>query len=115
MTAKKIERYLSHFCFFSLSASTLSALQEFMNEKDARLKRFEELQSTAEDDRQKRAEALSMDAFEADWNQSQFWYDDATAELLAEEISSGANADTTIAFVSSPSVFVKLKAMIVRD
>ncbi|KAF3216238.1 hypothetical protein TWF191_009067 [Orbilia oligospora] len=99
-----------------LSASTLSALQEFMQEKDARQKRFEELKSQAEADDEERksaatgnAAAVTMEDFEADWNASQFWYDEGTSRALAEELVEGVGEDDHVALVSAPSVFVKLK------
>ncbi|KAF3316068.1 hypothetical protein TWF173_002846 [Orbilia oligospora] len=99
-----------------LSASTLSALQEFMQEKDARQKRFEELKSQAEADDEERksaatgnAAAVTMEDFEADWNASQFWYDEGTSRALAEELVEGVGEEDHVALVSAPSVFVKLK------
>ncbi|KAI1501552.1 putative N6-adenine methyltransferase-domain-containing protein [Biscogniauxia marginata] len=52
---------------------------------------------------------LSMDAFVEDWNESQFWYNDETANLFARQLIDGADDDTVIAVVSTPSVFVALK------
>ncbi|KAK6349883.1 hypothetical protein TWF696_006143 [Orbilia brochopaga] len=98
-----------------LSASTLTALQEFMHEKDARRKRFEDLKAQAEDDDAARKQcdsataAVTMEDFEADWNASQFWYSEETSRALAEELAEGAGEGTRIALVSAPSVFVKLK------
>lgn len=54
-----------------------------------------------------------MSMFSEDWNASQFWYNDATARLLAKELLAGATRDTGIAVVSCPSVFVQLKNLIV--
>ncbi|KAF3934298.1 hypothetical protein ABW19_dt0205498 [Dactylella cylindrospora] len=90
-----------------LSASTLAALQEFMQEKDSRQKRFEELkaQAEADDEERKKADtdvAITMEDFEADWNASQFWYDDNTSRALAEELVEGANEETRVALVSAP-------------
>ncbi|KAF3926410.1 hypothetical protein AA313_de0205014 [Arthrobotrys entomopaga] len=105
-----------------LSASTLSALQEFMQEKDARQKRFEELKAQAEADDEERKNssndsstataaaaatatataAVTMEDFEADWNASQFWYDEETSRVLAEELVEGADEGTNVALVSAP-------------
>ncbi|KAL2264003.1 hypothetical protein VTK26DRAFT_3558 [Humicola hyalothermophila] len=52
---------------------------------------------------------LSIEAFTEDWNKSQFWYSDETASLFAKALLDGATADTTIAVVSAPSVFVALR------
>ncbi|KAF3907118.1 hypothetical protein ABW21_db0203936 [Orbilia brochopaga] len=105
-----------------LSASTLAALQEFMHEKDARQRRFEDLKAQAEHDDAARKQAdghdhggdsakaaVTMEDFEADWNASQFWYSEETSRALAEELVAGASEGTKIALVSAPSVFVKLK------
>jgi hypothetical protein len=54
-----------------------------------------------------------MDSFQEDWNESQFWYSDATATALAEELLVGAGVETSIAVVSAPSVFVQLKNILV--
>lgn len=50
-----------------------------------------------------------MEAFGEDWNESQFWYSDETADLFARQLLAGATAETNIAVVSAPSVFVALK------
>lgn len=83
-----------------------------MQEKDARQKRFEELKAQAEadeDERNNRQRVASgarapvtMEDFEADWNASQFWYDEKTSRTLAEELVAGAKEDTNVALVSAP-------------
>ncbi|KAK6536301.1 hypothetical protein TWF281_000541 [Arthrobotrys megalospora] len=87
-----------------------------MQEKDTRQKRFEELKAQAEADDEERksaatggAAAVTMEDFEADWNASQFWYDDETSKALAEELVEGVEEGDNVALVSAPSVFVKLK------
>jgi len=55
-----------------------------------------------------------MAAFAEDWNESQFWYADETASLLARSLLAGAAEGETIAVVSAPSVFVALKNEVVR-
>lgn len=55
-----------------------------------------------------------MDAFDEDWNASQFWYAQETASALARALLRDANAKSNIAVVSAPSVFVQLKNEIVR-
>ncbi|KAE8450048.1 hypothetical protein EG329_007187 [Mollisiaceae sp. DMI_Dod_QoI] len=97
-----------------LSSSALDALKEFYADRDARAKAFEDLKAGAENDAEGRGKGMkdgkwSMDAFQEDWNESQFWYSDETATALAEELLSGTGKDTTIAVVSAPSVFVQLK------
>ncbi|KAJ4388014.1 Protein-lysine N-methyltransferase efm5 [Gnomoniopsis smithogilvyi] len=108
----------------TLSSHALDALKEFYTERDARAKRFEELQAEAEERAKAGAEGgaaaasgaasglkypLSMETFGEDWNESQFWYSDETASVLARQLLDGATAETRIAVVSAPSVFVALK------
>ncbi|KAK4124160.1 hypothetical protein N657DRAFT_644361 [Parathielavia appendiculata] len=94
----------------TLSVSTLDALKQFYAERDARAEQFAKLQAQAEEQHAVgQAKPFSMEAFSEDWNESQFWYSDETASLLARQLLDGATADTTIAVVSAPSVFVALK------
>ncbi|KAM7196302.1 putative N6-adenine methyltransferase domain containing protein [Rhypophila sp. PSN 637] len=107
-----------------LSSSALDALKEFYAERDGRAEQFAKLQAEAE---KKHADAdgaasaagggepswsISMEAFTEDWNESQFWYSDETATLLAKQLLEGATAESTIAVVSAPSVFVALKNLV---
>lgn len=103
----------------TLSSHALAALQEFYGERDAHADKFEKLKTAAEkqhDDAAATAGAptqpLSMDAFTEDWNESQFWYSDETATLLATQLLDGVGEDETIAVVSAPSVFVALKNLL---
>jgi len=50
-----------------------------------------------------------MDAFTENWNESQFWYSQETASILANQLLRNCTNETTIAVVSAPSVFVQLK------
>jgi len=97
-----------------LSSSTLDALKEFYADRDARQKQFEDLKTVTEEDATKGV-PLTMDAFAEDWNESQFWYSDKTAKILAEELLRGADGSKTIAVVSAPSVFVQLKNMLAES
>ena len=45
------------------------------------------------------------------WQLSQFWYADETAEWLATQLLKDTSADTWIALVSAPSVLPKLKQL----
>ena len=112
-----------------LSSSALDALKEFYAERDAHAERFARMQARAEDEAAGRTapgaqgeapaaagpgEApLSMEAFTEDWNESQFWYAEETAALLARNLLEGAGEGETVAVVSAPSVFVALKNAVV--
>ncbi|KAI0165075.1 putative N6-adenine methyltransferase-domain-containing protein [Hypoxylon sp. FL1284] len=94
----------------TLSSHALAALQEFYGERDAHAEKFEKLKVAAEERHD--GQALSMDAFVEDWNESQFWYSDETATLLAKQLLHGVQEDEVVAVVSAPSVFVALKNLL---
>ncbi|KAI1739043.1 hypothetical protein F4680DRAFT_459528 [Xylaria scruposa] len=110
----------------TLSADALAALQEFYTERDAQTEKLEKLKAlveTHDDDRGQRENEenegvgagkgptpeLSIHTFTEDWNESQFWYSDETANLLANQLLDSTNDDSVVAVVSTPSVFVALK------
>ncbi|KAI0382591.1 putative N6-adenine methyltransferase-domain-containing protein [Hypomontagnella monticulosa] len=95
----------------TLSSHALAALQEFYGERDAHADKFEKLKAAAEEQHGAQ-QVLSMDAFTEDWNESQFWYSDETATLLAKQLLDGIREDEVIAVVSAPSVFVALKNLL---
>lgn len=82
-------------------------LQQFYTEKATCEKAFEDLKTAAEDDFA--TKPLSMESFTEDWNASQFWYTNETATSLAKQLLEDENAETEIAVVSAPSVFLQLK------
>ncbi|KAG8629700.1 hypothetical protein KVT40_001319 [Elsinoe batatas] len=94
-----------------LDPSTLAALQDFYDERDARQKQFEDLKTAAEEGFSQNAD-VSMDMFGEDWNASQFWYTESTATTLAEQLLNGATEDTHIAVVSAPSVYVAMRKLL---
>ncbi|KAI1262010.1 putative N6-adenine methyltransferase-domain-containing protein [Xylariaceae sp. FL1019] len=95
---------------FTLSADSLAALQQFYTERDEHTNKFERLKAQVEAHHQDReAQKLSIHSFTEDWNESQFWYSDDTANLLANQLLDGVNEDSVIAVVSTPSVFVALR------
>uniref|UniRef100_T1JCD2 Protein-lysine N-methyltransferase n=1 Tax=Strigamia maritima TaxID=126957 RepID=T1JCD2_STRMM len=79
----------------ALSESTAQALQEFYDEKFAKEK------TTTEDN-----ENIIL---EEDWQLSQFWYTDETALTLATEAQRAAGENGSIACVSCPTVYKKLR------
>ncbi|KAI0424888.1 putative N6-adenine methyltransferase-domain-containing protein [Xylaria sp. FL1042] len=109
----------------TLSAGALAALSEFYAERDAQVEKLEKLRArVGVDDREveDRAEGgkggglneptgteFSIHTFTEDWNESQFWYSDDTADLLATQLLGGTSEDSAIAVVSTPSVFVALR------
>ncbi|KAI1294127.1 putative N6-adenine methyltransferase-domain-containing protein [Xylaria venustula] len=110
----------------TLSAGALAALTEFYAERDAQTGKLEKLKAEVEaddrnengerDETQKRGDVdvsapaeLSIHTFTEDWNESQFWYSDETADLLARQLLDGTSDDSVVAVVSTPSVFVALR------
>lgn len=85
-----------------LSSHALAALQEFKKEEESRKEQFEKLHKELQDryDRQ-----ISIDAFQEDWQLSQFWYTDETADILARALLEGADEDTVVCIASAPSVY----------
>ena len=54
-----------------------------------------------------------MDLFTESWQDSQFWYKDETATILAEQLLDGVTEDSKIAVVSAPSVYIQLRNLLV--
>jgi len=96
-----------------LSAVALQALADFHTEQALQLENFDRLNSTL--DASSQGDALSMDLFPEDWNASQFWYDTASAALLAQQLLDGMTTDTRIAIISTPSVFIQLKNLLLEE
>ncbi|TQN73798.1 Protein-lysine N-methyltransferase EFM5 [Colletotrichum shisoi] len=92
----------------ALSSHALAALAEFNADKDARQAKFERLKAQC-DANAAGGLPLSMEAFTEDWNESQFWYSDDTARLLAGYLLEDADESTTIGIVSAPSAFIALR------
>lgn len=94
----------------TLSASTLAALQEFKQEEEDRIKKFDELYERAEEKFENEKD-LSIDDFKEDWQLSQFWYSDRTAEILGRALLEGADDETVIVIASAPSVYAAIKKL----
>ena len=54
-----------------------------------------------------------MDLFTESWQDSQFWYKDETATILAEQLLDDVTEDSKIAVVSAPSVYIQLRNLLV--
>ncbi|OBA22011.1 hypothetical protein METBIDRAFT_10913 [Metschnikowia bicuspidata var. bicuspidata NRRL YB-4993] len=93
----------------TLSADTLAALQQFKLEETQRKQQFEQLFQKLEEqfERQK----FSIDTFQENWQLSQFWYADETADVLARALLEGADQDTVICIASAPSVYAAVTRM----
>lgn len=92
-----------------LSSSTLKVLEEFLQEQlvyEERVHQQQALMKLA--DRNSAIVDFSMDLFKEDWQLSQFWYDEKTTSILAEEILRVTSVDSRIACICAPSVYGKL-------
>ncbi|ODV68615.1 hypothetical protein HYPBUDRAFT_165349 [Hyphopichia burtonii NRRL Y-1933] len=92
----------------TLSVHALAALQEFKQEEQQRVEHFESLYKKSEEEFD---DKVSIDAFKEDWQLSQFWYEDETAEILGRALLEGADENTVIAIASAPSVYAAIKKL----
>ncbi|CAH0386375.1 unnamed protein product [Bemisia tabaci] len=90
--------------FPKLSTDTLKALQEFYDDKAEKDRKLNEQLIDGENP------SGSFD-FDEDWQLSQFWYDEDTIEVLAQEAIHTVGPDGKIALISCPSLFPKIKAL----
>lgn len=88
----------------TLSSHALAALQEFKTEETARKEQFAKLFQELET-RFDELKKVSIDDFKEDWQLSQFWYADDTADILAKALLEGADEDTVVCIASAPSVY----------
>ncbi|AAS53371.1 AFL001Wp [Eremothecium gossypii ATCC 10895] len=91
-----------------LSSHALAALQEFRQEEEERQKEFERMYNNADEEFQTKKRQQGMELFKEDWQLSQFWYNEETANTLAKALLDGADEDTCIAVVSAPSVYAAI-------
>ncbi|KAG0046506.1 hypothetical protein BGZ83_008341 [Gryganskiella cystojenkinii] len=97
-----------------LSAATMALLQQHLQEQTDAQERFEKLRQLAEDDFDAANsedttvadKKITMEYFTEDWQMSQFWYDDETAEKLASEIFEQTTDDQIVCCISSPTAYV---------
>ncbi|KAI5713348.1 hypothetical protein M8J75_015710 [Diaphorina citri] len=87
----------------ALSADTLRALNEFLAEKK---EKEEMLQSAMDND-----EAVKKINIDEDWQLSQFWYDENTTERLSEEAVCRAGKEGSIALISCPTLYPKIREL----
>lgn len=81
-------------------------MQEFLKEQTQRKEEFEKLHVAEANFDTKSA---GMETFQENWNLSQFWYNEKTANLLADELLDGADETTRIVVISAPSVYAAIK------
>ncbi|KAJ2722809.1 Protein-lysine N-methyltransferase efm5 [Coemansia sp. Benny D115] len=98
----------------SLSADSLAALQSFLAEKQELDDRFAQLQENA-DEVFRNNKKITMDYFQEDWQLSQFWYDDETANFLATRALKNTTKGQKIAFISSPTAYVAFRNLAPED
>ncbi|KAJ2612113.1 Protein-lysine N-methyltransferase efm5 [Coemansia sp. RSA 1365] len=89
----------------TLSADALAALQSFLTEKQELDEQFANLQQNAEEVFAKNKK-IDMGCFQEDWQLSQFWYDEGTANYIVERVLENTKAEDTVAFISSPTAYV---------
>ncbi|KAF7563722.1 hypothetical protein G7046_g363 [Stylonectria norvegica] len=107
------KKYIHVLDEFVLSPHALAALASFHADQEAHQQRFEQLRDATTPDEHEQPD-LSMAAFAEDWGESQFWYSDESALILADALLEDATPQTTIAVLSTPSVFIALKNRVRR-
>ncbi|CUM67145.1 uncharacterized protein PRCAT00004836001 [Priceomyces carsonii] len=93
----------------TLSSHALSALAEFRREEKEKVEQLEKLYKEADENFKSTKKKISIDAFQEDWQLSQFWYSDETAAKLGRALLEGADEDTVIVVASAPSVYAAIK------
>jgi EEF1A lysine methyltransferase 1 len=94
-----------------LSSNTLKVLEEFLQEQLIYEGRFHQQATMKLANTSMMKNPLidfSMDLFKEDWQLSQFWYDDKTTSILAEEILRVTTIGSRIACICAPSIYCKL-------
>lgn len=93
----------------TLSANALAALQEFRLEEQQHQEAFQKMYDAADEEYSQTQKKEGMKLFKEDWQLSQFWYTESTADTLADSLLEGADSQTVIAIVSAPSVYAAIK------
>ncbi|KAB7498832.1 Protein-lysine N-methyltransferase n6amt2 [Armadillidium nasatum] len=83
-----------------LSAETMKALLEFYEEQEEREQKLQEI-----------SEDRVPDTFEENWNMSQFWYSEETADALAKECLRVIEDEGKIACISCPTLYRSIKKL----
>lgn len=96
-----------------LSGHALAALAQFKQEEETRKNHFNQLFAKLEQDFAEKQ--VSIDAFQEDWQLSQFWYADETAETLAKALLEGADKNTVVCVALAPSVYAAITKMPKED
>lgn len=92
-----------------LSAHALAALLEFKDEEMQKQQEFQKLIDKAnEEEAERKKREQGMQLFKENWQLSQFWYCDETADIFADALLEGADEDTVIAVISTPSVYAAI-------
>jgi len=100
-----------------LSANTLAALQEFLQERLIQREEEEEEEAAAaaaisalqvDDDDDKPQQQQQLRHVSEDWQLSQFWYTESTATALAKEALAAAGDGGRVACVSCPTLYKAL-------
>jgi len=88
-----------------LSAHTLLALQEFMQEQGD-----QQVDDAADGAEQTHGDG-DLTLLSEDWRMSQFWYDDATSACVAAEVNHLASSQSRfrVACIACPTLFVELR------
>ncbi|KAF7414485.1 hypothetical protein HZH68_002974 [Vespula germanica] len=84
----------------SLCPTTISALQEFLEEKEKREKHLTDVFQSNQ---------LLDVSFEEDWQLSQFWYDENTTNTIVKGAINSTPIDGKIALISCPTLYTQLK------
>lgn len=90
-----------------LSAHTLLALQEFMQEQGG-----QQVDDAADGAEQTPGDDSDVTLMSEDWRMSQFWYDDSTSACVADEVNHLASSRCThfrVACIACPTLFVELR------
>ncbi|XP_014611329.1 PREDICTED: protein-lysine N-methyltransferase n6amt2 [Polistes canadensis] len=86
----------------SLCPTTITALREFLEEKEKREKQLADVFQSNQ---------LQHVSFEEDWQLSQFWYDENTTNTIVKGALKSTPVNGKIALISCPTVYIPLKKM----